>query len=91
MLFSDNFSCSRTNVPEYYAARMNSPLIRIFEVSSADTPETVEALKTTKVAEMKTRIEEVAGAKDIRFSVRRLNEPINNLVTNITWEIRADF
>jgi hypothetical protein len=70
---------------------MNSPQISYFEVSSADDPRTVQQMKDRTVADMKNKIEAATGAKEIRFSFHPLTEAIPGLVTNIRWEVRAEF
>jgi len=70
---------------------VTSPQLSYFEVSTADDPRTVQQWKDRIVVEMKTKIEAEIGAKDIRFSFRPLTEAIPGLVTNIRWEVRADF
>ena len=70
---------------------MKSPQISYFEVSTADNLRTLEQLKERTLAEMKEKIEAETGAKDVRFSICQLTEARPGLVTNITWEVRADF
>lgn len=70
---------------------MSSPQISYFEVSTADNRRTVQQMKDRIVAEMKNKIEAETQAKDIHFSFRPLTKAIPGLVTNIRWEVRADF
>jgi hypothetical protein len=74
-----------------YAESMDSPLIRQFEVSTADSESTVQQMKDNVASEMKEKIEAETGAKDIRFAFRALTEPRPGLVMNIVWEARADW
>jgi hypothetical protein len=70
---------------------MTSPQTSNFQTSTADTEAAIQELKTNVVATMKEKIEKETGAKDIRFTFRKLTEPLPSLVMNILWEARADF
>ena len=69
---------------------MKSPQIRHFEVSSADSSATVEEMKEIVATETRERLE-AAGAKDIRFTFRQLNQARPGLVESVEWEMQADF
>ena len=70
---------------------MTSPQVSYVEVSTADDPRTVQQWKDKMMAQMKDKIEAETGAKDIRFSIRPLTKARPGLITNIRWEVRADF
>ncbi len=69
---------------------MKSPQIRHFEVSSIDSAATVQRIKDQIAAETKEKLEAV-GAKDIRLTFRQMNQVPSDLVTNVQWEMQADF
>jgi hypothetical protein len=71
---------------------MTSPQISNFEISTADSEAALQELKDNAVAELKRRIEKDIQAKEIKFTFRNLGpEARPGLVTNILWEVRADF
>ncbi len=69
---------------------MKSPQIRHFEVSLIDSAATVQRIKDQIAAETKEKLEAV-GAKDIRLTFRQMNQVPSDLVTNVQWEMQADF
>lgn len=70
---------------------MNSPIIRHFEVSTADSESTLQQMKDNVASEMKEKISAETKAKDIRITFRALAKAHPGLVTNIVWEARADW
>jgi predicted component of type VI protein secretion system len=76
---------------DFYSARMESPQLCYFEVSTIDSPATLQALQDKVAAKLRGKIEEEIGETNIRFTFRNLSEPRPGIVTNIRWEARAEF
>lgn len=69
---------------------MNSPQFRHFEVSSGDSAASVQQMKDLVAAETKEQLD-AAGAENIRFTFRQVNQVAPGLVENVEWEMRAEF
>ena len=76
---------------DFYSARMQSPQIGHFEVSTIDSIATLQAMKDKVAAKMRARIENQTGKLDISFTFRNLSEPDSRSGGNNRWELRADF
>jgi hypothetical protein len=70
---------------------LKSPVFREFEVSSIDTPATVEQMKQMMMKEASETLER-AGAQNIKFSFRQVTpQPAPGLTVSITWQLQATF
>lgn len=76
---------------EFYSARMESPQIGYFEVSTIDSAATLQAMKNKVAAKMKQKIENEIGQTNIFFTFRNLSELRPGPQVNDRWEVRADF
>ena len=76
---------------DFYSARMESPQIGYFEVSSIDSLATLQAMKDKVAAKMRARIENQTGQLNISFTFRNLGEPDSRSGGNNHWESRGDF
>jgi hypothetical protein len=76
---------------DFYSAKMESPQIGYFEVSTIDSIATLQAMKAKVAAKMRARIENQTGKLEISFTFRNLSELNSRLGGNNRWEVRADF
>ena len=75
----------------FYCARVQSPQIGYFEVSTLDSPATLQAMMDKVAAKMRAKIEKETGNLNIGFTFRNLSESDSRSGGNNRWEARADF
>lgn len=76
---------------DFYCARMESPQINYFEVSTIDSAATLQAMKEKVAAKMREKIENEAGQTDIHFTFRNMTESDPEPIGSNRWEARAEF